>query len=75
MNVNQTFKILAIYNSSISLFILLSPFPMNSHFGSRRPCTISSDYYYLQRVKSSLLPISTGGKLVKIFWKTNKIIF
>lgn len=48
---------------------------MNSHFGSRRPCTINSDYYYLQRVKSSLLPVSIGGKLVKIFWKTDNIIF
>lgn len=29
----------------------------------------------LWRVKVRLLPVSTGSKLEKVFWKTSKIIF
>lgn len=50
---------------------------MNSHFGSKRPCTIDPEHKDLSlwRVKASLLPVSTGSKLAEVFWNTNKIIF
>lgn len=75
MNVNPTFKILVILQQLLSLFILFMSIPHEFMFSFLEAMHHKLWWLLFAEAKMSLLPVPVSGKLLKIFWKTDKIIF